>query len=293
MHRYFVIPMVGFFAVILTFVIYLQVINEDWKYLVPKPELPDSCNDNEVLQLVTHEDDKIDGRSFRDKKDLAEFKNQIHAILLLPCEREDRKFDVNLNIQSSLFAINSWFQNKSLNQQINFDTNIDGNIDVTFLRVNKSMKWFMNSKILDQNNNEIGISEKVEKIIIDNKNIFKNYDDKKFIVFFEGYEKRKYLNYDICGKSRHNGKVAVYFTSSPFKKYIGNDIILKNNKRIFSCTKNDHLNDINDLEFGDAEVTILHEILHTLGAPSRCGKNLDRGQARRQNIKCRYTTLPC
>ena len=82
--------MVGFFAVVLTFVIYLQVINEDWKYLVPKPELPDSCNDNEVLQLVTHEDDKIDGRSFRDKKDLAEFKNQIHAFVIT-CEREDRK----------------------------------------------------------------------------------------------------------------------------------------------------------------------------------------------------------
>ena len=166
--------MVGFFLVVLVFVIYLQLINENWKYLVPKPELPDSCNDNEVLQLVNHEDDKINGRSFRDKKDLDEFKNQIHAILLLPCEREDRKLDVNLNIQSSLFAINSWFQNKSLNQQINFDTTIDGNIDVTFLRVNKSMKWFMNSKILDQNNNEIGISEKVEKIIIDNQNIFKN-----------------------------------------------------------------------------------------------------------------------
>ena len=71
-----------------------------------------------------------------------------------------------------------------------------GNIDVTFLRVNKSMKWFMNSKILDQNNNEI-VLEKVEKIIIDNQNIFKNYDDKKFIIFFEGYEKRKYLNYDM------------------------------------------------------------------------------------------------
>jgi len=278
MHRYFVIPMVGFFLVILVFVIYLQVINEDWKYLVPKPELPDSCNDNEVLQLVTHEDDKINGRSFRDKKDLAELKNQIHAILLLPCEREDRKLDVNKNIHSSLLAINSWFQNKSLNQQINFDTTIDGNIDVTFLRVNKSMNWFVNSKILDQNYNEISISEKVEKIIIDNQNIFKNYDEKKFIVFFEGYEKRKYLNYDICGKSRHNGKVAVYFTSSSFKKYIGNDIILKNNKRIFSCTKNDHLNDINDLEFGDAEVTILHEMLHTLGAPSKCAKNLDNSK---------------
>ena len=117
--------MVGFFGVVLAFVIYLQAFNENWKYLVPKPDLPESCNDNEDLQLVIHEEDKINGRSFKDKKDIAEFKNQIHAILLLPCEREDRKFDVNLNIQSSLLAINSWFQNKSLNQQINFDTTID------------------------------------------------------------------------------------------------------------------------------------------------------------------------
>ena len=278
MHRYFVIPMIGFFAVVLAFVIYLQVINDNWKYLVPKPELPDSCNDNEDLQLVIHEEDKIDEKYFKDRKDISKFKNQIHAILLLPCEREDRKLDINFKIQSSLIAINTWFQNKSLNQQINFDKNFDGNIDVTFLRVNKSMKWFMNYKKYNGFDDETDVSEKVENIISINQDIFNNYNNKKFIVFFEGWEKRKYLNYDICGKSRYNGQVAVYFTSSPFKKYVGKDIILKNNKRIFSCTKNDHLNDTNDLTFGDAEVTILHEILHTLGAPSTCGENLDKSK---------------
>ena len=279
MHRYFVIPMVGFFLVVLVFVIYLQVINDNWKYLVPKSELPDSCNDREELQLVIHDEDKIDGRSFKDKKDLGEFdENQIHTIFLLPCEKEDRKLDINFKIQSSLIAINTWFQNKSLNQQINFDKNFDGNIDVTFLRVNKSMNWFINAKKYDGSDDETDVSEKVENIISINQDIFNNYNNKKFIVFFEGWEKRKYLNYDICGKSRYNGQVAVYFTSSPFKKYIGNDIILKNNKRIFSCTKNDHLNDTNDLTFGDAEVTILHEILHTLGAPSTCGENLDKSK---------------
>ena len=278
MHRYFVIPMVGFFLVVLVFVIYLQVINDNWKYLVPKPELPDSCNDLEELQLVIHEEDKIDGRSFKDKKDLGKFENQIHTIFLLPCEKEDRKFDINLKIQSSLIAINTWFQNKSLEQQINFDKTSNGKIDVTFLRVNKSMNWFINSKKYTGSDDETDVSEKVENIISVNQDIFNNYNNKKFIVFFEGWEKRKYLNYDICGKSRFNGQVAVYFTSSPFKKYVGKDIILKNNKRIFSCTKNDHLNDLNDLTFGDAEVTILHEILHTLGAPSTCGKNLDKSK---------------
>tara|TARA_B100000700_G_scaffold71056_1_gene78988 strand:+ start:652 stop:1602 length:951 start_codon:yes stop_codon:yes gene_type:complete len=270
--------MICFFLVVLAFVIYLQVINENWKYLVPKPELPDSCNDREELQLVIHDEDKIDGRSFKDKKDLGELENQIHTIFLLPCEREDRKLDINLKIQSSLLAINTWFQNKSLKQQINFDKTSDGNIDVTFLRVNKSMNWFINSKKYNGFDDEKDVSEKVEDIISINQDKFNNYNNKKFIVFFEGWEKRKYINYDICGKSRYNGQVAVYFTSSPFKKYIGNNIILKNNKRIFTCTKNDHLNDYNDLRFGDAEVTILHEILHILGAPSTCGKNLDKSK---------------
>ena len=98
---------------------------------------------------------------------------------------------------------------------------------------------------------------------------------KKFIIFFEGWERRKYINYDVCGKSTYDGKIAIYYTASRFKKYIGNDIILKNNKRIFTCTKEDHLNDPNDLTFGDAEATILHEILHSLGAPSKCAGNLD------------------
>ena len=53
-------------------------------------------------------------------------------------------------------------------------------------------------------------------------------------------------------------------------------MVLINNKQIFTCTKNDHLNDIDDLTFGDAEATILHELLHTLGVPSKCSKNLDR-----------------
>ena len=33
------------------------------------------------------------------------------------------------------------------------------------------------------------------------------------------------------------GKISVYYTYSRFKKYIGNDLNLKNNKRLFTCTK--------------------------------------------------------
>jgi hypothetical protein len=37
---------------------------------------------------------------------------------------EDRKFDVNLNIEFSLLAINKWFLSKSQNQELRFDKNI-------------------------------------------------------------------------------------------------------------------------------------------------------------------------
>ena len=73
MHRYFLIPMIGFFLVILGFVIYLQFINENWKYLVPKPILPDSCNDLSDVELVIHKTDYLEGRSFTDSPDTVSY----------------------------------------------------------------------------------------------------------------------------------------------------------------------------------------------------------------------------
>ena len=272
MHRYFLIPVLSFFAFICIFVIYLQFINEDWKFLVPKEDLPLICNDESDVNLINHEEDFIEGRSLVDSQDLLK-SEQYHAVLLLPCEMQDRKFDVNYNIESSLLAINKWFLDKSRIQKIQFDMNNMNRIDVTFLRVNKTMKWFDNK--IEGDEKKIDISDKIKKIIFDNKDKFNNFNKKKFIIFFEGWERRKYINYDVCGKSTYDGKIAIYYTASRFKKYVGNDIILKNNKRIFTCTKEDHLNDPNDLTFGDAEATILHEILHSLGAPSKCAGNLD------------------
>ena len=272
MHRYFLIPVLGFFSFICVIVIYLQFINESWKFLVPKEDLPKICDDESDVKLINHEGDFIDGRSLGDSPDLLK-SEQYHAVLLLPCEMEDRKFDVNHNIESSLLTINKWFENQSRKQKIQFDINNINRIDVTFLRVNKTMKWFDNK--VEENKKKIDVSEKIKKIIFDNKNKFNNFSKKKFIIFFEGWERRKYVNYNVCGKSDYDGKIAIYFTASRFKKYIGDDIILKNNKRIFTCTQDDHLNEPNDFNFGDAEATILHEILHTLGAPSKCGDNID------------------
>ena len=135
------------------------------------------------------------------------------------------------------------------------------------------MDWFGDLQTKDKSKNITEVSNKIEKLINDNRNLFNNFSSKKFIIFFEGWEKRKYIDYDICGKSRFNGNIAIYFTYSRFKKYIGEDLILSNNDRIFSCTHKDHLNDKNDVTFGDAEATILHEMIHSLGFPTKCSTN--------------------
>lgn len=263
--------MAVFFSILCAIEIYIQFINQDWKYLVPKPALHESCDDNSDVELIVHDEDKIINRSHYDQPDVIKG-NQFHAIFLLPCERKDRKYDVNLEIEQSLLTINKWLLIKSNKQEIKFDKNRDNKIDITFLRVNKTMLWF-DDNINEENKKRIDVSTKIKKIIFDNKNKFNNFDDKKFIIFFEGWERKKHINFNICGKAILNGNIAIYYTFSRFKKYIGDDPILKNNKRIFSCNNEDHLNELDDQSFGDAEATILHEMLHTLGAPAKCANN--------------------
>ena len=272
MHRYFLIPFIGFFIIVSIFVFFLQFINEDWKFIAPKVPLPKNCDNNVETSFIIYETDKKINRSFKDKLDLYEG-NQFHPIYLLPCERDDREYDINNKIESSLLAINYWLKEQTISQEIKFDRNIDGDIDITFLRVNKTMDWFGDLHNKDKTKNITEVSNKIEKLINDNSNLFNNFSSKKFIIFFEGWEKRKYIDYDICGKSRFDGNIAIYYTYSRFKKYIGDDLILSNNERIFSCTHKDHLNDNNDKTFGDAEATILHEMIHSLGFPASCAKN--------------------
>tara|TARA_Y100000590_G_scaffold440873_1_gene566825 strand:+ start:979 stop:1932 length:954 start_codon:yes stop_codon:yes gene_type:complete len=266
LNRFFIIPVAIFFIIICVIVFYFQFIYDDWKFIAPKKILPDICNDKNDLELVIDSEDNVKGRSFKDNPDVSS-KHKFHAVYLLPCEMPDRRFDVDFNIQSSLYAINRWFFIKSKKQKINFDKNNNNNIDVTFLRVNKTMNWFIKKSQSDNNIKNVGLQ--IENIILSNTNLFNNFNKKKFIVFFEGWEKRKSLFFNICGKSRYDGKVAVFFTNGKWKQHVGN------NKKMFSCIRDDSLNDLNDETFGDSEATILHEILHTLGAPSKCATNLD------------------
>jgi len=59
MHRYFLIPILSFFGFICLFVIYLQFINENWKFLVAKKDLPLICDDESFVKLINHKGDFI------------------------------------------------------------------------------------------------------------------------------------------------------------------------------------------------------------------------------------------
>ena len=270
MHKYFLIPVIIFFLIISLVVLYLQFFYLDWKWdVLPdnfdvKTEtyqdkvLPVECDDKGEVKIIKLNKDVAKNRQFTDNTDISN-ESSIHSIYLLPCDSKDRKFDINDDIHFSIQSINNWFLDKTKNQIINFDKNINNLVDTTFIRVNKSIKWFTKFNIIE--NNEKDAASKIEKIILSNQNLFINFENKKFIVFFEGWEKRRSITDKSCGKSRYNGKIAIFYTS-------------EKNKKIKSCTK-DNINKSNKKLFGESEQTILHEILHTLEVPPKCGKNID------------------
>tara|TARA_Y100000590_G_scaffold443170_1_gene572257 strand:+ start:2554 stop:3501 length:948 start_codon:yes stop_codon:yes gene_type:complete len=262
LHKYFIIPVIIFFIIIALIVFYLQFIDQNWKYgIIGKSVeefIPKICNDENEIKIISHPNDKILNRSFKDKPDTSS-DYKFHGVYLLPCNQKDRKFDINKNINYSLQTINKWFFDKTKDKIINFDKTKKGEIDITFIRVNKTINWF--TKFNTNENKNLDTGSKIENIIKSNSNLFNNFDKKKFIVFFEGWEKRRSLTNEFCGLSRYNGKVAIFFTNAKSKK----------NK---SCT-NDNINDSIEEIFGKSESTILHEMLHTLGVPPRCANNLD------------------
>tara|TARA_B100000029_G_scaffold502054_1_gene576639 strand:+ start:82 stop:1008 length:927 start_codon:yes stop_codon:yes gene_type:complete len=249
-------------------IIYSQYFYVDWKYdFIPenfdpktkkyeKKILPEVCDDKAEVAIIKQNNDFVKNRVWKDQIEITNIPS-IHAIYLLPCDGEDREFDVNGSIDSSINSINNWFIDKTKNQILSFDKNENNITDVTFIRVNKTLKWFTKFNTSENIDNDTG--SKIEKIILSNQKIFHNFVNKKFIIFFEGWEKRISLLNKACGRSRYNGQIAIFYTNGI-------------NKKIKSCTKDNLDNNTNNF-FGESEQTILHEILHTLGVPFKCGKN--------------------
>ena len=87
-----------------------------------KKSTSDTCNNYNEVEFVIHDSDINQNRSFEDEKDVYNG-NQFHPIFLLPCEREDRLYDVNKNIDASLIAINNWFEKQTNKKQLDLIKN--------------------------------------------------------------------------------------------------------------------------------------------------------------------------
>ena len=259
MHRYFIVPTFTFFIFIILLVLYFQFIENEWKYFYKAEDkvIPEYCNDkskNYKKTIIKIDRDIKPNRSFNDKLDIEE--NNFHLIYFVPCDQISRNFDINKKIEKTINNINKWFFKKSNNQQLKFDHK-NKQLDITFIRVNKTLSWFntFNSRQNSSDDN----SSRIEKIILSNKDIFNNFEVKKFIVFFEGWEKRKSFFYTTCGRARFGGKVAVIYTNSDFKKKDTCVDIIETSKE----------------ELNGEEQTVLHELLHLIGFPKSCSKNKD------------------
>ena len=257
MNRYFILPVSIFFFIVIYFVLYFQFYDDEWKYFF-KPEkknTPEYCKDNSQdlkKTIINLNIDKQLNRYFIDNKD--NDKKLVHLIYLVPCDQLSRNFDINNKIEKTIFNINEWFFKNSDKQKIKFDYK-DDFLDITFIRVNKSLNWFNTFNSI-QNKSDDNAS-RVEKIIYANKNIFNNFDDKKFIVFFEGWEKRKSFFHTTCGRARYDGQVAVIYTNSDFKNKDTCSVIIEKDRD----------------ELGSEEQLIIHELLHLLGFPNKCSTN--------------------
>lgn len=258
MNRYFLIPVSLFFFIIILLVLYFQYLDDEWKYFYKAKEkiIPKYCEDNTEdfeNMIIKLDSDILENRNFDDQIDNS--KNVIHLVYLVPCDVISRDLDINGKINIIVFNINTWFYQKSNNQKLKFDYD-NLKLDITFMRTNKTLSWFNNfNSIQDAKNDN---ASKIEKIILANKKRFKNFESKKFIIFFEGWEKRKGFN-STCGRARFDGQVAIYYTNTNIK-----------NKG--SCV---NIIDTSSGTLGNEEQTVLHELLHLMGYPNKCSKNID------------------
>ena len=258
MNRYFLIPVSLFFFIIVLLVLYFQYLDDEWKYFYKAKEkiIPKYCKDNTEdfeNMIIKLDSDILENRNFDDQIDNS--KNEIHLVYLVPCDVVSRDLDINGKINKIVSNINTWFYQKSNNQKLKFDHD-NLKLDITFMRTNKTLSWFNNFNSIQDNKNDN--ASKIEKIIMANSKRFKNFETKKFIIFFEGWEKRKGLN-PTCGRARFDGQVAIYYTNTNIK-----------NKG--SCV---NIMERSSVVLGSEEQTVLHELLHLMGYPRSCGKNID------------------
>ena len=159
MNKYFLIPVIIFFFIIVLLVIYLQFFYLDWKWDVlpdnfdvktetyQEKVLDESCDDDGEVKIIKLKKDIIENRLFSDSYDITN-KSSIHSVYLLPCNANDRKFDINNDIHFSIQSINNWFLDKTKNSYKFDESRFTSNNQNEQLIVNNNSTIVQNNKLL-------------------------------------------------------------------------------------------------------------------------------------------------
>ena len=176
-------------------------------------------------------------RSFADRPDDDDpLLHKIHAVYLLASDSADLERDTNGSIARSVKAIQSWFEGQTGGRTLRFDT-FQGEPDVSFIRLNKD-----EFQILREGSSPWRL--------IQSELLLRGFDqpNRIYAVYYDGLSEPS-----VCGRGGTTGgrRIAVaHLTRSCPGALAGFDLKPK-----------------------DADYTIIHEVLHTIGAVPSCAPN--------------------
>jgi hypothetical protein len=180
-----------------------------------------------------------------DQPDQAQSLNTVHIVYAVPSDNEDIGRDKNYQLQSSILAANTWFNDISNGKQLRLDLQDNGDIDITY--------WPM-----IETNAELRQSDRQMRDIIEEKlkQIEWYNPDKLYVVYFEGSHQR------TCGDASTNGGHMVGF-------YLHDATV----NAAYDCSRNQFSTSVDN--HGYTEHVLIHEVVHALGVVHTSDTNKD------------------
>tara|TARA_B110000908_G_C10160276_1_gene405660 strand:+ start:47 stop:925 length:879 start_codon:yes stop_codon:yes gene_type:complete len=170
-----------------------------------------------------------------DQGDQPQSSNTVHILYAVPSGNEDKGRDKNHQLQTSILAANTWFNDISSGKQLKLDLQDNGDVDITFWPMTETntelhqSDWFMRDTI----------EEKLKQMDWFNP-------DKLYVVYFEGSHQRS------CGDASVNGghMVGVYLHNATLNS-------------AYDCSRNQF--SANEDSHGYVEHVLIHGVVHALG----------------------------
>ena len=176
-------------------------------------------------------------RSFADRPDDVDGP-QVHFVYLLPSDTDDLEIDTNGSMRRSITAIQDWLSDESDGYSLRVDT-FQGEIDVSFIRIDKTQ-----FEVFNENPKPVTVvaSELLARGF--------NKDERVYAVYYGGFSEL-----GICGRGGTIGSGRIAVT------HLG---------RNCPASLASH-----NAEPKFSDYTMIHEIMHSLGAVPSCAPNSD------------------